>query len=186
MTARRSLVPANPVDALLHVYAINDGMNQLLLSHLEPRVWRAHPPGKKGSGRSIASIFAHVHNCRLIWLRQTAPHLKCSAPLDPDRCTMKQASAAHKKSAKQCLAMLIEALSRDPTSNGEQPRITKFNRGAWYPVWPADATMFAFMFAHEAHHRGQILLLAHQLGYRLPDEARGGIWWWDKLWKQLQ
>jgi uncharacterized damage-inducible protein DinB len=39
------------------------------------------------------------------------------------------------------------------------------------------------MFSHEAHHRGQILMLAHQLGYRLPYPAYG-IWWWDKLWKQ--
>jgi hypothetical protein len=27
-------------------------------------------------------------------------------------------------------------------------------------------------------------MLAHQLGYRLPDEAAYGIWNWDKLWKQ--
>jgi len=27
--------------------------------------------------------------------------------------------------------------------------------------------MFAYMFSHEAHHRGQILMLAHQLGYRI-------------------
>lgn len=44
--------------------------------------------------------------------------------------------------------------------------------------------MFAYMFAHEAHHRGQILMLAHQLGYPLPDQAAYGIWQWDKLWKE--
>jgi uncharacterized damage-inducible protein DinB len=45
--------------------------------------------------------------------------------------------------------------------------------------------MFAYMFSHEAHHRGQILMLAHQLGYRLPvDQVAGGIWQWDKLWKE--
>jgi uncharacterized damage-inducible protein DinB len=41
--------------------------------------------------------------------------------------------------------------------------------------------MFAYMFSHEAHHRGQILMLAHQLGYRLPAP---NIWQWEKLWKQ--
>jgi uncharacterized damage-inducible protein DinB len=44
--------------------------------------------------------------------------------------------------------------------------------------------MFAYMFSHEAHHRGQILQLAHQFGYRLPDQAAYGIWHWEKLWKQ--
>ena len=50
------------------------------------------------------------------------------------------------------------------------------------PTWPADATMFAYMFSHDAHHRGQILMLAHQLGYRVPEYP--GVWHWEKLWKQ--
>ena len=75
--------------------------------------------------------------------------------------------------------MLREALSDNP-----KRRVMKFSRGSWAPVWPADARMFGYMFAHEAHHRGQVILLAHQLGYRLPVEAWPGIWWWDKLWKQ--
>jgi uncharacterized damage-inducible protein DinB len=73
--------------------------------------------------------------------------------------------------------MLQEALS-----GGSKRRITKFLRGSWTPTWPADAIMFAYMFSHEAHHRGQILMLAHQLGYRLPDEVAYGIW--NKLWRQ--
>jgi len=164
---------------LIRTYAINDAMNQLVLSHLDPRAWRATPPGRKGNGRTIAAIFAHLHNVRLVWLKNSAPHLKCPAPLDPDRCTMKQAAAAHKKSGAQCLRMLEDALSGDP-----KRRVTKFSRGSWSPVWPAGATMFAYMFSHEAHHRGQILMLAHQLGYRLPVKAWAGIWWWHKLWKQ--
>ena len=43
--------------------------------------------------------------------------------------------------------------------------------------------MFAYMFSHEAHHRGQILMLAHQLGYRVLHKTPG-IWQWEKLWKQ--
>src|SRR5260370_10367078 len=129
-------------------------MNQLTLSHIDPRAWRAHPPGNKGSGRTIAAIFAPLHNTRLVWLKNSAPHLKCPAALDPDRCTMKQAAAAHKKSAKQCLRMLTQALSTHP-----KRRVTKFHRGSWPPPSPADPTMFAYMFSHEAHHRRQTLIL---------------------------
>ena len=43
--------------------------------------------------------------------------------------------------------------------------------------------MFAHMFSHEAHHRGQILMLAHQLGYRVLHDTPG-VWHWEKLWKQ--
>ena len=48
-------------DTLLETYASNDAMNQLILSHLDPRAWRAQPPGQKGNGRTIAAIFAHLH-----------------------------------------------------------------------------------------------------------------------------
>lgn len=165
--------------SLLETYAVNDAMNQLLLKHLDPRAWRAEPLGPKGHGRAIGAIFAHLHNSRLVWLKNSAPHLKCPAALDPARCTMKQAAAAHQKSGEQCLRMLTEALSGDP----KRRRVPKFSRGSWVPVWPAGGTMFAYMFSHEAHHRGQIIMLAHQLGYRLPPQAWGGIWQWNKLWK---
>src|SRR6516225_2544690 len=111
---------------LIETYAVNDAINQILLAHLDPRAWRADPPGKKGSGRSIAAIFAHLHNSRLVWLKNSAPHLKCPAPLDPYRCTRKQAAAAHKKSAVQCLHMLTDALSASP-----KRRVTTFSRGSW-------------------------------------------------------
>ena len=167
-------------DVLLETYAVNDAMNQLLLARLDPRAWRARLPGGGGhEGRTLAAIFSHLHNSRLVWLKGSAPHLKCPAPLKPDTCTMKQAAAAHKKSAAQCLRMLTEALSADA-----KRKVTTFWRGSWTRTWPAGASMFAYMFAHEAHHRGQVVMLAHQLGYRLPPQAWGGIWQWDKLWKQ--
>src|SRR5437879_12857252 len=86
---------------LLETYASNEAINQIIRSNLDPPAWRAQPLGQKGSGRTIAAIFAHLHNSRLVWLKNSAPHLKCPPPLDPDRCTMKQTSAAHKKSAVQ-------------------------------------------------------------------------------------
>ena len=167
-------------DVLLETYAVNDAMNQLLLAHLDRRAWRGRLPGvKPNSGRTIGAIFAHLHNSRLVWLKHSAPHLKCPAALDPDRCTMKQAARAHKESASQCLRMLSDALSAETNR-----KVKKFSRGSWVPEWPAGGSMFTYMFSHEAHHRGQIIMLAHQLGYRLPDRAWGGIWQWNKLWKE--
>lgn len=167
-------------DVLLETYAVNDAMNQLLLANLDPRAWRAQlPEAKSRGGRTIAAIFAHLHNNRLVWIKNSAPHLKCPAPVDPDRVTIKQAAAAHKKSAAQCLRMITDALSAQP-----RRKVTKFSRGSWVPIWPAGGAMWAYMFSHEAHHRGQILMLAHQLGYRFPANIMGGIWQWNKLWKQ--
>jgi uncharacterized damage-inducible protein DinB len=178
---RQATTESDIREVLLEIYAANDPMNQLLLAHLDARAWRAKLPGvNRKQGRTIAAIFAHLHNCRLVWIKWSAPHLKCPAPLDPARCTIKQAVAAHKKSAASCLDMLSEALSEKLDR-----RVTKFSRGSWTRDWPAGATMFGYMFAHEAHHRGQVIALAHQLGCRLPNEAAYGIWWWEKIWKEL-
>ena len=166
-------------EVLLETYAVNDAKTQLLLAHLDPRAWRAELAAKGRGGRTIAAIFAHLHNCRVNWLRRNAPHLRCPAPLDPYRCTMKQVEAALKKSAAQCLVMLKDALSDEP-----ERKVAKFSRDNWTRTWPAGGAMWAYMFSHEAHHRGQILMLAHQLGHRLPPKAWGGIWHWDRLWKE--
>ncbi len=165
---------------LVETYSVNDAMNQHLLKHLDPRAWRAEVPGTSKGGRTIAAIFVHLHNSRLVWIRNPAPHLKCPVALDPFRCTMKQAAVAHHKSAEQCLRMLTDALT-----GGSQRKVTKFSRGSWVPVWPAGGAMFAYMFSHEAHHRGQILMLAHQLGYRIPPKVWGKIWQWNRLWKEV-
>jgi hypothetical protein len=44
--------------------------------------------------------------------------------------------------------------------------------------------MFAYMFSHEAHHRGQILMLAHQLSYRVLNKTPG-IWQWRSFGNKL-
>lgn len=161
---------------LVESFMVNDAMNQLILANLDPRAWRAKPPGH--SARTIAAIFAHVHNIRRKWLRLSAPHLKSPAPLDRSRCTQRQASATLTRSSELCSKMLAEAFS------GPGSRITQFRRDGWARPWPAGAAMFTYMLTHEAHHRGQVCLLAHQLGFPLPPKAAYGIWTWEKLWKQ--
>jgi uncharacterized damage-inducible protein DinB len=155
-------------------YVVNDRMNQLLLEHLDPRAWRAQLPGRKA--RTIAAIFAHMHNIRCKWLRLSAPHLKTPRRLDRARCTPLQAKQALAASAKLCSQMLGEALGGG--------RGMKFHRDGWARTWPPGASMLAYMIVHDAHHRGQACMLTHQLGFPLPGKAAYGMWGWEKLWKQ--
>jgi uncharacterized damage-inducible protein DinB len=171
-------------DVLLETYAVNDAMNQLLLERLDPRAWRARPASR--GARSIAAIFAHMHSVRRKWLRLSAPHLKLPAQLDRTRCTQREVRAALAESAKRCSQMLGEALA-SPTFAGPavaetKGRFKQFLRDGWARPWPGGAAMFAYMFAHDVHHRGQICMLAHQLGF--PIKAGYEIWHWEKLWKQ--
>jgi uncharacterized damage-inducible protein DinB len=162
---------------MLQAYAVNDAMNQLVLEHLASGAWRAKIPGS--GGRTIAAILSHVHNIRCKWLRLSAPHLKLPARLDRSRCTQKQARAALANSAARCSEMLAEALT------APQGKVQTFLRDGWARPWRPGAAMFAYMMAHDAHHRGQVCMLAHQLGFPLPIQAASGIWNWERLSKNL-
>jgi uncharacterized damage-inducible protein DinB len=161
--------------ALVESYAVNERMNQIVLDNLDPAAWHAKLPGSKG--RTIAAIFVHVHNIRRKWLRLSAPHLTLPAPLDRASCTQKQARAALAESAALCSEMLADALNRT------ERRVGTFRRDGWAKPWPAGAAMVAYMISHDAHHRGQVCMLAHQLGFPLPTKAAYGMWVWERLWK---
>jgi len=161
--------------AAVQIFAANDRMNQMLIEHLDPTAWRAKPPGK---ARTIAAIFTHMHNVRTKWVRLTAPHLKIPTQLNRAHCTPQQARAGLAESAARCAEMLAEALG------GGEGRVEKFRRDGWAPPWPIGPEMLCYMLSHEAHHRGQVCMLAHQLGFPLPKEVAYGIWNWEKLWKE--
>jgi uncharacterized damage-inducible protein DinB len=39
--------------------------------------------------------------------------------------------------------------------------------------------VLSYFVAHEAHHRGQLMLVARQLGVRLPRQVVDRMWWWQ-------
>jgi uncharacterized damage-inducible protein DinB len=161
--------------AAVQIFAVNDRMNQILIERLDPAVWTAKPPGKV---RTIAAIFTHMHNMRSKWIRLTAPHLKLPSQLNRLHCTPQEARTGLAESAARCAEMLADALG------GGEGRVEKFHRDGWAKPWPVGPEMLCYMLAHEAHHRGQVCMLAHQLGSPLPTEVMAGIWNWEKLWKE--
>jgi uncharacterized damage-inducible protein DinB len=175
MTARPQKAVTQPGRAPAEIFAANERMNQMLIDHLDPAVWRAKPPGKV---RTIAAIFTHVHNVRSKWVRLTAPHLGVPRQLDRADCTPEQARAGLAESAARCEEMLAEALG------GGKSRIEMFRRDGWARPWPVGVEMLCYMLAHEAHHRGQVCMLAHQLGFPLSTGMTSGLWNWEKLWKE--
>ncbi len=159
------------------MFAANDRMNQILIENLAPAAWRAKPPGK---ARTIAAIFTHMHNVRTKWVRLNAPHLQVPRQLNRTRCTQEQARAGLAESAACCEEMLAAALGDCGT------RVEQFLRDGWASPWPVGMEMLCYMISHEAHHRGQVCMLASQLGFPFPNEVTSGIWNWERLWKELE
>jgi len=181
VTTRSPKPAAQLGPAAANIFAVNERMNQLLLEHLDPAAWKSKPPAKSpGNTRTIAAIFTHMHNVRTKWIRLTAPHLKVPPQLNRARCTPEQARAALAESAARCAQMLAEALG------GGEGRVEKFLRDGWAQPWPVGPEMLCYMIAHEAHHRGQVCMLAHQLGFPLPTAVASGLWNWEKLCKQCE
>jgi len=188
VTTRQPKVHTQLGRASVQIFAANDRMNQMLIEHLDPAAWGAKPstakPPGKARTRTIAAIFTHMHNVRCKWVRLTAPHLKAPRQLNGAHCTPRQASAGLAESAARCAEMLAEALGGCEGGGKNEGRVEKFLRDGWARPWPVGPEMLCYMLAHEAHHRGQVCMLAHQLGFPLPKEVAYGIWNWEKLWKE--
>jgi uncharacterized damage-inducible protein DinB len=176
VTAQRNNVGTQFGRSAARIFVANDRLNQMLIEHLDPASWKANPPAQpSGKVRNIAAIFSHVHNVRCKWIRLTAPHLKVPPQLNRAHCTTRQASAALTQSAARCAEMLAAAL-------GGSGRVKKFLRDGWARPWPAGPEMLCYMISHEAHHRGQVCMIAHQLGFPLTNKVTSALWTWDKLW----
>jgi uncharacterized damage-inducible protein DinB len=83
--------------------------------------------------------------------------------------------------ASQIFFQIARPAKRESRAGG---RIEKFRRDGWARPWPVGPEMLCYMLSHEAHHRGQVCMLAHQLGFPLPNEVAYGMWNWEKLWKE--
>jgi uncharacterized damage-inducible protein DinB len=175
MTTRKPQLQPQLSPSASRIFAVNEQMNQLVIEHLNPAAWKAKPPGDV---RPIAAIFTHMHNVRSKWIRLTAPHLKIPAQLNRANCTPQQARAALAESAAGCTAMLDQALGN------HSPRIQNFRRDGWAKPWPVGMEMLCYMVSHEAHHRGQVCMLAHQLGFPLPNKVTSDMWNWEKFWNE--
>ncbi len=153
-------LPAEWIERLLHCYATNDRITRFLLEALPEEAWRAEPE----SGRTIAAIVAHMHNVRVMWLK-AAKTERIPEQLDRHRVTQEQALVALAESRDRILELLRTALSTSGKVKNSPPDVAHF---------------LAYQIAHDSHHRGQICMLARQLGHKLPREVEFGMWEFGK------
>jgi uncharacterized damage-inducible protein DinB len=160
-------------DTILNTWATNNRVTAYLVEHLPEELWTSPIPG--APRRTIRMIAGHIHNARCRWIKTLGQELGIPVPRSVDRRRVGRKA-------------LIPALER--SSRGISRLLALgFDRGGRIPpastyVWrnlPLDVGhVLAYFVAHEAHHRGQIVLVARALGYRLPSAVTNGLWQWNK------
>ena len=103
-----------------------------------------------------------MHNVRVMWLK-AAKAEDIPAQLDRATVTPSQALRALETSRHALSAVMSRALETDGRVKGFRPDVAGF---------------FGYLIAHDAHHRGQITMLARQVGHPLPQKAMFGMWEW--------
>lgn len=160
-------------DMILSAWRTNSRVTVFLLEHLPIELWEAKVPG--APRRTVRMIAGHIHNSRCMWIKTLGKEFGIAVPKVVNR---------QKVGPKE----LIAALGRSSRGIGQLLTLG-CERGGRLPVskaytWrnlPLDvAHVLTYFVAHEGHHRGQIVMLARQLGYRLPVEITGGLWHWTK------
>jgi hypothetical protein len=154
---RRS--PVDPTAALLQAYAASARINQYLVERLPAVIWRVPPPG--GGARTIAALVAH--------LERTDPR---GVPAELDRLRVTPAQAARALGAKGRAVVRIVGAA-----------LATGDRIVGYPH--AAAQYLAYYMVHDAHHRGQIVQLARQLGHPISQQTMIGMWQWARRAAEL-
>lgn len=166
-------------NTIFSTWRTNNRVTVFLVEHLPPGLWAAAVPG--APRRTIRMIAGHLHNVRCMWIKTLGQELGVTVPRSVDRRRVGRRALvpALERSSRGILRLLILGCEQ----GGRIPPASTYT---WCNL-PLDVGhVLAYFVAHEAHHRGQIVLVARALGYRLPPAVTGGLWQWTKRAAEAQ
>ena len=161
--------PGDLGEALLSSWRTNSRVTAYLVEQVPAALWDAPVPGAQR--RTVRTIAGHLHNARCMWVKTLGRGHGVTAPASVDRRTVTRQAllSALKRSSNGIEALLELGLA----AGGHVPP----SKGYIWRNLPLDVPhVLTYFVAHEGHHRGQIVMLARQLGHRLSPEVAGGLW----------
>jgi uncharacterized damage-inducible protein DinB len=149
-------------ESLVESWLIHNRINLYLLDGVATEGLTAVSASK---GRNVGEQFAHVHNVRLMWLKQAAPDLLQGLE------KVEKAGAADRRALRRSLEASGKAVASllETSANGDG-RVKGFK--------PHVAAFLGYLISHESHHRGQIALSLKQAGMPLDKRIAYGLWEW--------
>lgn len=160
-------------ESILNTWRTNNQVTVFLIQHLPAALWAAPVPG--APRRTLRMVAGHIHNSRCRWIKTLGQEFGVAVPrsVDPRRVGREALVPALHRSSRGMVKLLTLGCERD----GRIPAASTYT---WRNL-PLDVGhVLAYFVAHEAHHRGQIILAARILGARLPIAVAGGVWQWTK------
>jgi uncharacterized damage-inducible protein DinB len=141
------------------------------VERLPSPLWNAAVP--EIPRRTVREIAAHLHNSRCMWIKTLGREHGIAAPVrvDQRRVTQRQVVSALKRSGARMEALLALGLA----NSGELPPSKGY---VWRNLSLDVGHVLTYFVAHEAHHRGQIVMIARQARQRLPAAVVNALWWW--------
>jgi uncharacterized damage-inducible protein DinB len=149
---------------LLEEFEHNGRVNEYLVSVLPDAIWRTPPPD--GRGRTIAAIVAHQQSVRRTFARMGGAR-PGPPSLDRLKSTRGQALRALRQSTTELSTMFEAAIAARQTRVKGMPRRL--------------VNMLLYLVQHDAHHRGQIFMLAKSLGHEFRAEDVMRVWGWKAM-----
>ena len=158
-------------DVRLAAWSTSCRVTEHLIERIPAPLWRATVPGIPT--RTVRGIAAHLHNARCSWVRTLGAEHGIIPPARVDQRTVtpRQLVSALKRSGRGIAALLRLGIGR----GGRVPPSRAY---VWRNLALDVEHVLTYFVAHEAHHRGQIVMAARQLGLRLPPAVTAGLWQW--------
>ncbi len=153
-------------DELARAWKTNNAINATLIDKITPEGMKATLSTR--GGRGVAGEFAHMHNNRVWQVEKRARALaggleKFAQGVHPSKTELRRAFKASNDAVE---GLLLGTFDGEDGYRG-------FKRGVF--------TTLSYFIAHEAHHRGRILLTLKVSGNTIDRATASGIWAWDNL-----
>jgi uncharacterized damage-inducible protein DinB len=166
-------MPGDLRETLLNTWRTCNRLTVFLVERIPRELWVSTIPG--APRRTIRMLAGHIHNSRCRWIKTLGGEFGVDVPRSVDRHRVDRRTlvAALGRSSQGMLDLL--ALGCD--GGGSIPPASTYT---WRNL-PLDVGhVLAYFIVHEAHHRGQIVVVGRALGHRLPAEVTDGLWQWTK------